>query len=87
MRIGARLKAAQEVLEDILQHHRPANVALADWGRRHRFAGSGDRAAIGTIVYDTLRRKSSLAYAMSSSSPRALVLAAARMRWDYQLTT
>lgn len=77
MRIGARLKAAQEVLEDILQHHRPANVALADWGRRHRFAGSGDRAAIGTVVYDSLRRQSSLAHRMKSSTPRTLVLAAA----------
>jgi len=23
-------------------------------GRAHRFAGSGDRSAIGTLVYDTL---------------------------------
>lgn len=66
------------MLEDILARHQPAAVALADWGRRHRFAGSGDRAAIGTLVYDALRRKLSLAAQMGDDSPRALALAAAR---------
>lgn len=77
MKLGGRLQAAEEILEDIFQHHRPANVALADWGRRHRFAGSGDRAAIATLVYDALRKKSALAWQMRSDAPRALVLAAA----------
>ena len=36
-------------------------TALADWGKAHRFAGSGDRAAIGTLVYDALRRRASIA--------------------------
>lgn len=71
------MKAATEVLADILERHRPASTALADWGKAHRFAGSGDRAAIGTLVYDTLRRRSSLAAQMGSEEPRALVLAAA----------
>ncbi len=46
-------------------------------GKANRFAGSGDRAAIGTLVYDVLRRKSSLAAQMHSDAPRALVIAAA----------
>src|SRR5919204_1486257 len=77
MRPGARLRASAEVLEDILVHHRPAATALADWGKVHRFAGSGDRAAIGTLVYDALRRKSSIAAQMGSDTPRALALGAA----------
>lgn len=66
-----------EVLEDILARHQPAATALADWGKRHRFAGSGDRAAIGTLVYDALRRRLSFAAQMGSDAPRALALAAA----------
>jgi 16S rRNA (cytosine967-C5)-methyltransferase len=77
MRTGARIKAAIEVLGEILDRHRPAASALADWGRSHRFAGSGDRAAIGNLVYDALRRKRSLAAQMDSDTPRAIVLAAA----------
>ncbi|MFZ1103741.1 MAG: MFS transporter, partial [Hyphomicrobiaceae bacterium] len=77
MRTGARIKAAIEVLDEVLNRHRPAANALADWGKGHRFAGSGDRAAIGNLVYDALRRKRSLAAQMESDTPRAVVLAAA----------
>jgi 16S rRNA (cytosine967-C5)-methyltransferase len=77
MRAGARIAAAAEVLDDILTRHRPAAMALADWGKAHRFAGSGDRAAIGTLVFDALRRRSSIAALMGSDSPRALALGAA----------
>lgn len=76
MKPGARLIAAIEVLEAI-ERHRPAAEALAEWGRMHRFAGSGDRAAIGNLVYDVLRRRSSLAARMMDDSARALVIAAA----------
>ena len=77
MRPGARLRAAAEVLEDILARHCSAGMALADWGKAHRFAGSGDRSAIGTLVYDALRRKSSIAAQMGSDTSRALALGAA----------
>jgi len=77
MRAGARFKAAEDILKDILVRHRPAASALADWGKNHRFAGSGDRAAIGTLVYDALRRRNSIAARMGSDAPRALVLGAA----------
>ena len=53
----ARLSAAIEVLADIDARRRPAADALKDWGLGHRFAGSGDRAAIAGLVYDTLRRR------------------------------
>jgi 16S rRNA (cytosine967-C5)-methyltransferase len=76
MKPGARMAAAVDILTEILERHRPAAVALADWGRASRFAGSGDRSAIGTLVYDVLRRKASLAAAMGEETPRALALAA-----------
>ena len=77
MKPGARIAAAIEVLDSILGRHQPVATALTDWGKAHRFAGSGDRNAIGGLVYDALRRKASIAWAMDSDSTRALALAAA----------
>src|SRR5262245_63463495 len=77
MRTGARINAAIEVLDEVLHRHRPAASALSDWGKSHRFAGSGDRAAIGNLLYDALRRRRSLAAQMGADTPRAVVLAAA----------
>ena len=78
MRPGARISAAIEIIDDIVNRHRPASVALADWGKSHRFAGSGDRSAIGTVVYDTLRVRAGAAAVMGAETPRALVLGALR---------
>jgi 16S rRNA (cytosine967-C5)-methyltransferase len=78
MRLGGRLAAAIEVLEDIDARHRPAADALKDWGTGHRFAGSADRAVIGNLVFDCLRKRRSLAWRMGSDAPRALALAALR---------
>jgi len=71
---GAKLAAATEVLADIGARRRPAPDALKDWGLAHRFAGSGDRAAIAGLVYDTLRRRDSAAFMMGDDSPRSAVL-------------
>ncbi len=71
---SARLEAAIEVLTSIIDERRPAPDALKSWGQAHRFAGSGDRAAIGGLVYDALRRKASSAYLMGADTPRAVVL-------------
>jgi 16S rRNA (cytosine967-C5)-methyltransferase len=71
---GARLAAAMEVFADIEARHRPAADALRDWGLTHRFAGSGDRAAIAGLVYDALRRRASAAYLMGEQTPRAILL-------------
>lgn len=71
---AARISAAIEVLQDIIERRRPAADALKDWGLSRRFAGSKDRAAIASLVYDALRRKASSSYAMASEEPRGLVL-------------
>src|SRR5690606_11662446 len=78
---GARIQAAIEILADIADHHRPAHEALADWGRSHRFAGSADRAAIGNLVFDALRRRASIAWRMGSEEPRALALGVVCFVW------
>lgn len=81
MRLGGRLSAAIEVLDDMEARHRPASEALRDWGLSHRFAGAGDRAAIGNIVYDALRRKRSAAWLLDAETSRALALGALVLEW------
>ncbi len=81
MKLPGRLSAAIEVLADVETRHRPVAEALKAWGLNNRFAGAGDRAAIGNIVYDALRKRASHAYAMGSDTPRALVLAVAALDW------
>ncbi|HEV7308695.1 RsmB/NOP family class I SAM-dependent RNA methyltransferase [Ensifer sp.] len=83
MRLGGRLAGAIEVLEDIEKRKRPVADALKDWGLSHRFAGSGDRSAIGNIVYDALRMKLSHAYLMDSDSATALGHAVMYRQWGF----
>lgn len=82
MRLGGRIQAAIEVLDDIETRRRPAADALKDWGLNHRFAGSGDRAAIGNIVYDCLRRKKSLHYLSGGETNRLLVFSLLVNDWE-----
>lgn len=81
MRLPGRIAAAIDVLADLETHRRPVAEALKAWGLANRFAGAGDRAAIGNLVYDALRRKSSHAYALGSETPRALVLSVVVREW------
>lgn len=81
MRLPGRLSAAIAVLADVESRKRPVSEALKAWGLNNRFAGAGDRAAIGNLVYDALRRRASHAALMGSDSPRALVLAVAVRDW------
>ena len=71
---AARLAAAIEVFAAIGTERRPAADTLKAWGLTHRFAGSGDRAAIAGLVYDALRRRASSAFVMGADAPRAILL-------------
>ncbi len=82
MRLPGRASAAIQILTEIFERHRPASEALKDWGKAHRFAGSTDRHAIGTLVFDCLRKRNSLSARMGDGRPRALVLAALRDIWN-----
>ena len=77
---AARCSAAIEVLADIQARRRPAADALKDWGLGHRFAGSGDRAAIASLVYDALRRRASAAWIMGEDAPRAVLIGSLRLQ-------
>lgn len=70
---AARWAAAAEIL-DRVQAGDPAEKALTGWARRHRFAGSKDRAAIRDHVFDVLRRRASAAAFGGGETGRALVL-------------
>lgn len=87
MRLGGRLSAAIDIVDDIETRRRPVTDALKDWGLSHRFAGAGDRAAIGNIVHDVLRRKRSLAYLIGDDRAPALCLALMLRHWDMTVTT
>jgi len=83
MRLGGRMQAAAEILAEIETRRRPVPDALKDWGLSHRFAGSGDRAAISNLVYDVLRRRLSHAFVMESEAASDLVAAALLRQWGH----
>src|SRR5205809_4858002 len=84
---AARLSAAIEVFAEIEARRRPAADALKDWGLAHRFAGSGDRAAIAGLVYDALRRRASSAYVMGEATPRAMLVGMLRLERKLDIDT
>ena len=74
MKPAAHIAAAIEILDLILEGEN-AKDSLAKWGRSNRFAGSGDRHAIGNIVYDALRQKNSLTKRSKKISGRSWIIA------------
>src|SRR6202051_4253369 len=76
---AARLSAAIELIDAIDTQRGPAAKALEKWGPAHRYAGSGDRAAISGLVWDVLRRRASSAWIMDDDTPRARVLGMLRL--------
>jgi 16S rRNA (cytosine967-C5)-methyltransferase len=74
---AARLSAAIEIL-DTLGAGGAAEQALTNWGRRSRFAGSGDRAAVRDLVFDAIRCRRSFGALGGGATGRALMIG--RMR-------
>ncbi len=73
MKFNARISAAIECLDQIFDGRRAGQV-LSDWGRAHRFAGSGDRNAIRDMVYDALRCRRSFASIGGDASARGVMI-------------
>ncbi|PKP84716.1 MAG: SAM-dependent methyltransferase, partial [Alphaproteobacteria bacterium HGW-Alphaproteobacteria-2] len=73
MQRAARLAAAAEVLDTVLAGQ-PAEQALINWARGHRFAGSGDREAIRNSVFSALRCLRSHAALGGAETGRGLIL-------------
>jgi 16S rRNA (cytosine967-C5)-methyltransferase len=71
---AARLSAAIELIDTIDAQRVPAAKALKEWGTAHRYAGSGDRAAISGLLWDVLRRRASSAWLMDADTSRARAL-------------
>src|SRR5450631_270900 len=76
---AARLSAAIELIDIIDTQRVPAAKALKEWGTAHRYAGSGDRAAISGLIWDVLRRQASSTWIMDDDTPRARVLGMLRL--------
>src|SRR6202165_273886 len=70
---AARLSAAIELIDTIETQRVPGAKALKEWGTAHRYAGSGDRAAISGLIWDVLRGRASSAWMMDDDTPRARV--------------
>src|SRR6056297_2516470 len=70
---AARIAAAIEIL-DRCRRGQPAERCLTNWARAHRFAGSGDRAAIRDHVFDAIRCCRSFAALGGGEDGRALMI-------------
>jgi 16S rRNA (cytosine967-C5)-methyltransferase len=81
VKLPGRIAAAIDILNEVVTRHRPAGDALRDWGKAHRFAGSGDRHAIGTLVYDALRTKLSSGAQGGGDDARHVVLGCLVKEW------
>ena len=73
MQPAARLSAAIEILDDILEGN-AAEKALTNWARGSRFAGSKDRAAVRDHVFSALRCKRSYGELGGAETGRGIVL-------------
>lgn len=76
---AARVQAAIDILDRVAAGE-AAERALTTWGRRSRFAGSKDRAAIRDHVFDVLRQWRSCAAQGGGESGRARMLGLLRMQ-------
>lgn len=82
---AARVQAAIDILDDI-SSGTPVEKALTGWGRRSRFAGSKDRAAVRDHVFGVLRCKRSYGWLGGGDSGRSLMLGAIRDAGEDPLT-
>lgn len=78
MRGAGRLAAVIDILDEWVAGRGALDALIRDWARAHRFAGSGDRAAIKAAAFDAARARADYAWRMGAETGRALALAQAR---------
>jgi len=76
---AARLSAAIELIGTIDSDRVPAAKALKEWGTAHRYAGSGDRAAISGLIDVTTLQATAAAPAPSELRLNQLATVSVRL--------
>lgn len=71
---AARAAAAIDILDLWDAGDQRAEKVLRDWGRANRYAGSGDRRAIGDLVYTCIRRRRSLLTTHGATGGRGMIM-------------
>jgi 16S rRNA (cytosine967-C5)-methyltransferase len=66
---GARVEVAIQLLDTIDRGRAPADDTVAEYFRRHRFAGVKDRAAISEHIYAVLRFRAQLDWWLARMAP------------------
>lgn len=79
---AARVQAAIEIVDRWLHDGEGLDRIRTAWGREHRFAGSGDRAAIADLVYDAIRRKRSALWVAGAGDTNARDMLAGSLLLD-----
>ncbi|MCJ8322707.1 MAG: RsmB/NOP family class I SAM-dependent RNA methyltransferase [Rhizobiales bacterium] len=75
MRPEAHLAATIEILSTLFETARPTDKYLDGYFKANRYAGSKDKRAIRTIVYDIYRHLRQYEFVIGSAQPRSLVMA------------
>ncbi|MGE4062099.1 MAG: RsmB/NOP family class I SAM-dependent RNA methyltransferase [Rhodospirillaceae bacterium] len=76
---AARLQASIELLETILEQDRPADAVLAHYFKGRRFFGAKDRRAVQDQVWQIIRHRARLSWALGAENANARMLVAASL--------
>lgn len=76
---AARLQASIELLDTILEEDRPADSVLAHYFKGRRFFGSKDRRAVQDQVWQIIRHRARLSWALGAENANARMLVAAAL--------
>jgi 16S rRNA (cytosine967-C5)-methyltransferase len=76
---AARLQASIELLDTILEEDRPADSVLAHYFKGRRFFGSKDRRSVQDQVWQIIRHRARLSWALGAENANARMLVAAAL--------
>jgi len=76
---AARVQAAIELLEEVLDTNRPADGVLSSYFRNRRYIGAGDRRSISEQIWRILRHRARLTWSLGTDHPSARLFVAANM--------